>query len=563
MGSQPTDYTNNKTSIDDNNMVSTPAAQPPDESRTSDEELKNKSKDENVIEPVVSFTKENIGSSNVITSFTSATGNTVEITGDVDEAMMVALDNNDLVLDKATDRRILRKIDLYLLPLICFLYACQFMDKTTNSYAAVMGLKEDFNMVGDMYSWCGTAFYLGYLAFEFPANAILQRFPLAKATSIFIIIWGVILCLHATPSTYAGFITLRTLLGIFESSVTPAMVIFTGQWYKAEEHFLRTALWFSCNGIGIIMGGAIAYGVASHDEHYSITAWKVLFIVTGLMTIVVGILFLIHVPDIPSKAWFLSKEEKVLVAERIRSNQQGFGNKHFKKYQFMEAMRDVNTWLYFLFGIASNIPNGALTNFGSILLNSDFGFDAKKSLIMNMPCGAVEFAGCVLFAASNKFVPHRMAISFTAMVISLAASCMLAFADQSKSARLAGYYLMYVYPVTTICALSCFASNTAGHTKKITTNAVFLIGYCVGNIVGPQTFIASQAPSYTGGKISFVVCDCITLLLIAAIYFSYWLSNKKKDIYLSEMKEDALENLENFEFADMTDRENPHFRYRL
>lgn len=516
------------------------------------------------LEPVVSFTNENLGSPDVITSFTSATGKTVKITGDVDEAMQVALEGDMFEFSEADDKKLLRKIDLNLLPLICLLYACQFMDKTTSSYAAVMGLRKDFNMVGDMYSWCGTAFYIGYLVFEFPANAILQRFPLGKTTAAFIIVWGIILCLHATPSTYGGFITLRTLLGIFESSVTPAMVLFTGQWYKAEEHFLRTALWFSCNGLGIILGGAIAYGVAEHDQYYSITGWKVLFIVTGLMTIVVGILFYLHIPDIPSKAWFLTEKEKLQVVERIRGNQQGFGNKHFKKYQFYEAMLDINTWLYFFFGVASNIPNGALTNFGSILLNSDFGYSPRESLLMNMPCGAVEFVGCILFAASQAVIPHRMAISLIAMIISLAASCMLAFADQSPNARLAGYYLMYVYPVTTICALSCFASNTAGHTKKITTNAVFLIGYCVGNIIGPQTFIAKQAPSYTGGKISFVVCDCATIVIIALIYFNYWFCNKKKEKEEANLADsNKLLNIENLEFADLTDKENPYFRYRL
>lgn len=518
-------------------------------------------RNEKDLEPVASFTKDNIGNPNVITSFTSA-GKVVTVTGDVDEAMQLALNLDNVVLDDATNKRILRKIDLHLLPLICLLYAFQFMDKTTTSYAAVMGFKKDFHMVGDMYSWCGTAFYIGYLAFEFPANAILQRFPLAKATSAFIVVWGVILCLHAVPKTYAGIITLRTVLGILESAVTPAMVIFTSQWYRAEEQFLRTAIWFSCNGLGIIIGGAIAYGVALNESHFSLEAWKVLFIVTGLMTITVGGLFYLHIPDIPSKAWFLTEEEKLLVVERIRSNQQGFGNKHFKKYQFKEAMLDVSTWLYFFFGVASNIPNGALTNFGSILLNSDFGYSAKDSLLYNMPCGAVEFVGCILFAASQAIIPHRMAISLIAMAIALAASCMLAFAEP-KSVRLAGYYLQYVYPVTTICALSCFASNAAGHTKKITTNAVFLIGYCVGNIIGPQTFIARQAPSYTGGKISFVVCDCATLIIIAAIYFNYWVNNKKKDKAMALMDQKPLSELENFEFADMTDKENPNFRYRL
>lgn len=119
------------------------------------------------LQPINSFTKENLGKDDVITAFTSPNGRVVKVTGDVDEAMKVALEiDEDIVLDEETNKRLLRKIDMFLLPLICLLYAFQFMDKTTTSYAAVMGFKQDFDMVGDMYSWCGTAFYIGYLAFE-------------------------------------------------------------------------------------------------------------------------------------------------------------------------------------------------------------------------------------------------------------------------------------------------------------------------------------------------------------------------------------------------------------
>lgn len=514
------------------------------------------------IEQIKSFTEENLGKNELIAVFSTAAGKEVEITADADEAMAYVLGKDSIEVDEAEKKRVLRKIDWYLIPLIGMLYAFQFMDKTTTSYAAVMGFKKHFNMKGTMYSWCGSAFYLGYLLFEFPATAILQKFPLAKATSSFIVLWGIILCLHAVPTNYAGIITLRVILGMFESAVTPAMVFFTSQWYRKEEQFLRTAFWFSCNGLGIIVGGAIAYGVASASSHYSIEGWRILFIVTGLMTIVTGFIFVLHVPDTPSKAWFLTEDEKRVQIERIRSNQQGFGNRHFKKHQFMEAMTDANTWLFFAFAIAGNIPNGALTNFASILLNSDFGYTAKESLLMNMPTGAVEFVGCITLAWSVKYFKHRLAISIFAMTISLMASCLLAFAS-SKHVRLAGYYLMYVYPITTICALSCFASNTAGHTKKVTTNAIFLIGYCVGNLIGPQTFISKQAPSYTGGKISFVICYAFTILFLCLIYFNYWRLNKKKekDMHLIDLTQ--LEQHENLEFADLTDKENPYFRYSL
>lgn len=513
------------------------------------------------VEPTTSFTVDNIHSKQPITSILSLDGKPVEITGDVDEAMELALRSQKIVLDKDTDRKLLRKIDLYIMPLLCFLYACQFMDKISNSYAAVMGLREDLNMVGDMYSWSGTAFYLGYLFFEFPASALLQRFPVAKTTGAFIVFWGVILCLHSVPN-YAGFIFLRTFLGMLESAVTPAMVIITGQWYKSEEHFIRTSIWFSFNGFGTIMGGLIAYGLAHRADSYSIEAWKILFIITGLMTIFVGVLFLLHIPDSPATAWFLSEEEKLMVVERIRSNNQGFGNKHFKVHQLKEALLDINTWLYFLFGIASDIPNGSLTNFGAILLQGDFGYSPEMALLMQTPSGAVEVVGCTLFGLLQHYVPHRMFIAIVATIITLVSACMLAFADKSASARLAGYYLMTVSPVGMICALSCFQSNTAGHTKKIVSNAIFLIGYCVGNLVGPQTFIDSQSPSYTGGKISIVVCYAASVGFLAWIYANYYFENKRRDRKMAEMG-DKLEEIENSEFADLTDKENPKFRYRL
>lgn len=73
-------------------------------------------------------------------------------------------------LDPATDKRLLRKIDLYICPVMMLVYAVQFMDKQTNSTASVMGLRQDLHMEGNDYSWSGTSFYLGYLAFEFPAS---------------------------------------------------------------------------------------------------------------------------------------------------------------------------------------------------------------------------------------------------------------------------------------------------------------------------------------------------------------------------------------------------------
>src|SRR5699024_1939034 len=131
----------------------------------------------------------------------------------------------------------------------------------------------------------------------------------------------------------AGFEALRVLLGVLESSVTPAFVIITAQWYKRKENFFRTSIWFGCNGVGIILGSAICYGLLIREESVGtpMASWRLMLITIGVITVVVGIVIILHIPDTPAQAWFLSERERLEVVERIRENKQGFGNRHFKK----------------------------------------------------------------------------------------------------------------------------------------------------------------------------------------------------------------------------------------
>jgi ACS family allantoate permease-like MFS transporter len=81
-------------------------------------------------------------------------------------------------VDQAEVARLRWKIDLHLMPLLCITYALQSIDKTTLGYAAVFNLQTDLNLQGTEYSWLGAIFYLGYLAWEFPTNMMLQKLPI-------------------------------------------------------------------------------------------------------------------------------------------------------------------------------------------------------------------------------------------------------------------------------------------------------------------------------------------------------------------------------------------------
>lgn len=72
---------------------------------------------------------------------------------------------------------------------MCVVYGLNYLDKTTLSYASIMGLKlppsdnilkSGIGLVGDQYSWLGSMFYFGYIAWEYPTTRLLQVLPLGK-----------------------------------------------------------------------------------------------------------------------------------------------------------------------------------------------------------------------------------------------------------------------------------------------------------------------------------------------------------------------------------------------
>lgn len=169
----------------------------------------------------------------------------------------------------------------------CLLWGLYYLDKTTLSYASIMGIQKDLHLVGSDYQWLGSLFYIGYLAWEYPTSVLLQRLPLAKYSAFCIVVWGVVLALFAVVSNYAGAVAIRFVMGMFEAAVTPSFALFVSQWYVKSEHGYRMGLLFSFNGWGQILGGSLAYGIARGvDAHGSALAgWKVIFVITGCMTV--------------------------------------------------------------------------------------------------------------------------------------------------------------------------------------------------------------------------------------------------------------------------------------
>ncbi|UKZ51248.1 hypothetical protein TrVGV298_005006 [Trichoderma virens] len=485
-------------------------------------------------------------------------GEVVEI--DADEALnaVAGLDTAALQIDEETERRLLRKIDLNLMPLMCIVYGLNYLDKTTLSYASIMGLKQDLKLVGDNYQWLSSLFYFGYLGWEFPTNRLLQRLPLAKYSAFNIIMWGLVLSLFATTENFGGAVVIRLFLGIFEAAVTPGFAL----GILKKEQGLRTGIWFSFNGWAQIFGGLVAYGFAHGASTYgfSIAPWKAIFVFTGVLTSTVGIVFLFIMPDNQLNARFLTKEERVLAIQRIKVNEQGIGNKHFKWYQVKEAVLDPAIWGFVFYALVADIPNGGISNFFSQLIVS-FGYTPEQSLLYGTPGGAVEVVALLLCGYLGDRLGSRILVCMSGLVVAMIGVIMIVAIPLDKPAgRLAGYYLTQASPTPFVALLSLISTNVAGWTKKTTVAAMYLVAYCVGNIIGPQTFRPKDAPEYRPAEITILVCWAACLVDLVFIWWWYRRQNLKKSLVRADP---SYTKVENQEFLDMTDKENPEFNYSL
>ncbi|EJT98403.1 MFS general substrate transporter [Dacryopinax primogenitus] len=481
---------------------------------------------------------------------------------DGDEALKIVLEEEGSVsMTPEEEAALLRKIDWHILPLLCIVYGLQYWDKTTLSYSSIMGIQTATHLVGQQYSWLGSIFYFGYLAFEYPTNRLLQRLPLAKFTAFNIVVWGIVLACMAGTTNFAGLMVVRFFLGVFEASVSPGFALLMSQWYRVNEQGVRTGLWFSFNGFAIIFGGLVAYALAKDDQAHelSIAGWKAVFVIAGCLTIAFGVVLYLVMPDSPLTARWLTPREKTMVIERIRGNNQGVGNKKFKLHQFIEAFMDIKTWLFVAFSLIADIPNGGLSNFFSLIITS-FGFTAQQSLLYGCPAGAVEVITIIGFLWLGDKFNARLLFAAVSETISLLGIVLIyALPTSMKVGRLFGYYLTGASATGIVTILSLISSNVAGYTKKTTVAALYLIFYCVGNLIGPQVFQAKDAPRYTPALITIVVCFSLCILILLAI----WYINHRENIRRDEMKSRGeYVHVPNQEFLDQTDLENKAFRYR-
>lgn len=335
------------------------------------------------------------------------------------------------------------------------------------------------------------------------------------------------------------------------------MVIFT-MWYKRIEQPLRIGIWIGCAGIGYIIAGIASFGIGHIDA--ALPSWRYTFIIWGSFTIAGGVVVLLLLPDNTASAKFLNEVEKDCVLERIRENETGVENKQWKAQQSLEALTDAKNLLMFIFAVASNAPNGGLTTFQGLIIRG-LGFSTLQTTLIQMPSGGVQFVVCVsaCFVASS-YENARFAVMLVCLIPALAGVVGMWLLPQTNPyGRLVCLWITFSYTASWSLSMSVVTANTAGHTKKATSAAILLIGYCLGNFIGPFFFVARQAPRYGLGVGMMLACIGIQFLCILGTWALLWNRNRKRAANNAARASDVIDG-QNRALNDETDLQNPNFK---
>lgn len=172
----------------------------------------------------------------------------------------------------------------------------------------------------------------------------LQKVSAPKWLGVNVVLWGFATACTAGAHDYNSLLAARIFLGIFEAAISPSLILISSQWYTKSEQAPRFSVWFCGVGFGQFLGGIVSYAF-QQVKHEPMAGWRIMFIVLGLVTVMVGLGAFYIIPDTPVEATFLSDQEKLALLHHVSVNRTGIQNTNYKPSQLIELLLDPQIYL--------------------------------------------------------------------------------------------------------------------------------------------------------------------------------------------------------------------------
>ncbi|KAJ5247237.1 hypothetical protein N7468_002220 [Penicillium chermesinum] len=327
----------------------------------------------------------------------------------------------------ALEKKLMRKIDWWLVGFYSIVYIFRVIDSSNYANAAIInlengtGIKKELNFSPNEWSWTQSIFSYSYLFFEPPNTILLKKFRPSVWMFILILSWGICACSAGAAQNFAGMMVVRFAIGLAEAGFYPAVLYHMAFWYKPSEMPMRISFFYAVGQLSSALSGLLAYAISFMDGLSGLSGWRWLFILEGLPAIVLAWVALFWLPDYPETARMLTEEERKYLHGRLADTAPSGKDENWSWAAIKELAQSPTVWTFCVFWIGHGIGGFGVT-YALPTVIYDLGFTSTaNSQLMNIP----PYVACFLFLNAIGYMLHQkwirpwttaVAIEFTTIV---------------------------------------------------------------------------------------------------------------------------------------------------
>jgi sugar phosphate permease len=223
-------------------------------------------------------------------------------------------------LESGAERRlddVYRRISWRLLPLLIVCYVFAYLDRVNIGFAKLQ-MSQAIGINDAVYGLGAGIFFLGYVLFEVPSNLLLAKIGARRTLTRIMVLWGLVAAAMMLVQGPASLYVLRFLLGVFEAGFAPGVLFYLTYWYSPGRIARGMTIFLLAAPIAGAIGGPMSTLImTSLDGVNGLGGWQWMFLLEGLPCLVLAAIVWYSLDDMPSKAKWLSRDEKLLLEDDI------------------------------------------------------------------------------------------------------------------------------------------------------------------------------------------------------------------------------------------------------
>ncbi|KAI1844439.1 hypothetical protein JX265_010067 [Neoarthrinium moseri] len=453
-------------------------------------------------------------------------------------------------VDVQVQRRLLRKLDRHVYPILFVIHMMSFLDRVNISNARIQGLTADLELEGNRFN----------IALFVPSNMIIRHVTPCWYLPGLMFSWGIINMSMGFVHTYGGLVVLRFFLGAAEAGVFPGIIYLTSMYYKRHEFQIRMSFLFCSTQVAGAFGGLLAYAIAHLDGSLGYRAWRWIFIIEGAATAVVAVIAVFLVVDWPEDCRFLTKAEKDLLKHRLASDGTDCARMDtLNKQACKRIFSDAKIWLASFIYMGVGVPGYSTTFFMPTIL-LEFGYKAEQAQARTIPVYVVSAAGMLITGFLSDRYKHRYSfIVAGCFIATIGFGILLNQGTLSRDAKFAAIFLVSLGGhIGNPMALAWLSNNVSGHWKRAFSSAFQVTLGNIAGIIAANIFLSDESPAYPTGYGTAFAMLWVAGLSATAMFGFMLVENRRRDAGKRDYRLSQPEE----EIKNMGD-DHPSFRFTL